>query len=193
MAEFLSSNVEGQIVKSTDFSKKSLEKHFFTSCAFHHCNFSEALLRNARFCSCIFVGCNLSLVKLDGCRLQDVQFIDCKIVGAEFFKCEKMFFSASFKNCLLQYCNFSDLNMKNALFGKSKLKENYFTNTCLNGADFSDADLLGTTFHNCDLSKAAFSTATQYAIDPQTNKIKKAKFSLPEVIGLLSAFDITIV
>jgi uncharacterized protein YjbI with pentapeptide repeats len=83
--------------------------------------------------------------------------------------------------------------MKNTRFCKSKLRENYFTNTCLNGADFSEADLSGTIFHNCDLCKADFSTATQYAIDPQTNKIKKARFSIPEVIGLLSGFDITIV
>jgi fluoroquinolone resistance protein len=164
---------EGQIFKSNDFSKKSLKKRFFANCSFDHCNFSECLLQDVRFCSCIFIGCNLSLPKLEGCRFQDARFIDCKIVGVEFFKCDKTFFSACFENCLLHYCNFSDLNMKNALFRGSKLRENYFTNTCLNGADFS--------------------TATQYAIDPQTNKIKKARFSIPEVIGLLHGFDITIV
>lgn len=83
--------------------------------------------------------------------------------------------------------------MKNTVFNESKLKENYFINTCLKGADFSGVDLSGTTFHNCDLSKADFSTATQYVINPQTNKIKKSKFSLPEVIGLLHDFDIAIV
>ncbi len=60
-------------------------------------------------------------------------------------------------------------------------------------ADFRGADLSGTLFHNCDLSKADFSTAVNYNIDPGTNKIKKAKFSLFEVLGLLSVFDITIV
>ena len=82
---------------------------------------------------------------------------------------------------------------KYVFFIGSKLKENYFTNTCLIGADFYDVDLSGTIFHNCDLSKADFSSATQYAIDPQTNKIKKARFSLPEAVGLLRTFDITIV
>jgi uncharacterized protein YjbI with pentapeptide repeats len=104
-----------------------------------------------------------------------------------------MLFSVSFKNCLLQYCNFSELNMKNTSFSGSKLKENYFTNTNLSGADFSGVDLSGTIFHNCDLSKADFSNATQYNIDPQTNKIKKAKFSLPEVVGLLRGFDVTLI
>jgi uncharacterized protein YjbI with pentapeptide repeats len=71
--------------------------------------------------------------------------------------------------------------------------ECYFTNTYLHGAKFDESNLLGTIFHNCDLSRADFSSATCYDIDPLTNKIKKAKFSLPEALGLLRGFDITIV
>jgi len=130
---------------------------------------------------------------MDGCRIQDIQFIECKILGAEFFKCEKTFFSADFTNCLIQYCNFSNLNMKEGSFIKSQLKNCHFTETLLIGADFTEVDLSGTIFHNCDLSKADFSTAMGYDINPQSNKIKKAKFSLPEAIGLLRGFDITIV
>lgn len=83
--------------------------------------------------------------------------------------------------------------MKDISFKESKIHEAYFSNTILNGASFADSDLLGTIFHNCDLCKADFSTASRYSIDPQTNKIKKAKFSLPEAVGLLQGFDIIIV
>lgn len=83
--------------------------------------------------------------------------------------------------------------MKNASFCGSKVKESHFTNTLLNSADFGDVDLSGTVFHNSDLSKADFSRAMNYNVDPMTNKIKKAKFSLPEAVGLLRGFDITIV
>lgn len=186
-------NSEGQVFKSEDFSKKSLESNSFINCSFDRCNFSESILRNAKFCSCTFTNCNFSLIKLEGSRLQDVWFVDCKIVGAEFFKCDKTFFSVFFKNSLLHYCNFSDLIMKNATFNGCKLKENHFTNTYLVSADFSHADLSGTIFHKCDLSKADFSTATQYDINPEANKIKKAKFSLPEAANLLKGFDIIIV
>jgi uncharacterized protein YjbI with pentapeptide repeats len=82
--------------------------------------------------------------------------------------------------------------MKSTAFTGSKVRECYFTNTCLNSANFDGAELSGTTFHNCDLCKADFSRATQYSIDPSANKIKKAKFSLPEVVGLLQGFDIII-
>lgn len=182
-----------QKIKSENFSKKSLEGHFYNSCSFSNCDFTESILRNAQFCSCIFEDCNFSLVKLEGCRLQDVQFIGCKIVGADFYKCEKTFFSPTFKKCMLHYCNFSDLNMKKISFNGSKLKECHFTNTNLHSVNFSETDLSGTLFHNCDLTLADFSTAENYDIDPQTNKIRKAKFSLPEAIGLLRGFDISII
>lgn len=83
--------------------------------------------------------------------------------------------------------------MKKISFSGSKLKECHFTNTNLNNADFGKVDLSGTVFHNCDLSKADFTSAVQYDIDPQTNKIKKARFSLPEAVSLLKGFDVTIV
>lgn len=83
--------------------------------------------------------------------------------------------------------------MKNTCFCGSKIKESHFTNTLLQGADFEDVDLTGTIFHNSDLSKADFSKTVNYQVDPLTNKIKKAKFSLPEAVGLLRGFDITIV
>jgi fluoroquinolone resistance protein len=193
MSEAASLSLEGQIIKSENFSKKSLNGSSFAECTFDNCDFTESGLRNAQFYQCIFVNCNLSLMKLDGCRLQEGRFLGCKIVGAEFFKCDQTFFSVEFKNCVLQYCNFSDLNMKNARFAGSKLKECHFTSTVLTGADFAEVDLTGTVFHNCDLSRADFSQSISYQIDPQTNKIKKAKFSLPEAVGLLSAFDITII
>ena len=188
-----SSSTENQVFQSENFSKKSFADQVFIACSFKNCDFSESLLRNTQFCSCIFESCNFSLPKLDGCRFQDVQFLGCKIVGADFFKCEKRFFSPVFKKCMLHYCSFSDLLMKKASFIGSKLQECRFTNTNLNNADFDEVDLSGTIFHNCDLSMADFTTAKGYDIDPQTNKIKKAKFSLPEAIGLLRRFDVTIV
>ncbi|MBS0627616.1 MAG: pentapeptide repeat-containing protein, partial [Verrucomicrobia bacterium] len=58
--------------------------------------------------------------------------------------------------------------------------------------DFKDTDLLGTIFHNSDLSKADFSGSENYEIDVRLNKVKKARFSLPEALGLLRGFDIEV-
>ncbi|UPQ74796.1 pentapeptide repeat-containing protein [Chryseobacterium nepalense] len=68
--------------------------------------------------------------------------------------------------------------------------------------DFSDADLSLAIFNNCDLSgavfdntnleKADFRTSVNYSIDPSQNKLKKARFSLSQVHGLLLQFNIEI-
>jgi hypothetical protein len=42
------------------------------------------------------------------------------------------------------------------------------------------------------LEKVDFRTAVNYAFDPNSNKIKKAKFSLMGLAGLLSKYDIDI-
>lgn len=83
--------------------------------------------------------------------------------------------------------------MKHASFHGCKLKECFFTDTSLIGADFTDTDLQGTIFHNSDLSKADFCGSKNYEIDVRANKVKKAKFSFPKAIGLLRGFEIEIV
>ena len=185
--------IEKKTFKQEDFPKDLLTDQMFQNCSFIGYDFTEANLRNTKFSFCVFSNCNFSLPLLDNCRMQEVQFVSCKIIGADFYKCEKMFFTPSFEKCVLRYSNFSDLNLKNIFFKQSKINEVYFNQTILVGADFSGSDLLGSQFHHCDLSKADFSTAVRYQIDPQSNKIKKAKFSLPEAIGLLQGFDIEIV
>lgn len=181
---------ETRIVSLKDFSTHSFESVEYYDNVFESCNFAEAVLRGAKFSSCTFKDCNFSLVKLDGVFIQDVQFVDCKIVGAQFFKCARTFFSAHFRGCFIHYCSFADLNMKNTSFSNSKLKECHFNDTVLTGSSFDGADLSGTIFHNSNLSKCDFSKAVNYTIDPTNNNIKKAKFSLPEAVGLLHGFDI---
>ena len=42
------------------------------------------------------------------------------------------------------------------------------------------------------LEKADFRTAKNYSIDPEQNRLKKAKFSLSGVVGLLRKYDIVV-
>jgi len=185
---------ENKTFRSEDFSGRSLNNLSFTNCLFERCNFTESSWINAIFCSCLFKNCNISLVDLRGCRIQEVLFEECKIVGAEFLKCNTDFiFSMDAKKTFIQYCNFSELDMKKTSFEGSKIYDGTFINTCLTEVNFSDTDLKGTLFRRCNLNKSNFCGALNYVIDPLSNKIKKAKFSFPEVIGLLKSFDIEIV
>jgi uncharacterized protein YjbI with pentapeptide repeats len=85
---------------------------------------------------------------------------------------------------------------------KINLKKTVFKTCTFHEADFSESDLSGAIFDGCDFDRATFSysilesadfrTSFHYIIDPETNKIKKAKFSRTEVAGLLHKYDIEI-
>jgi len=82
--------------------------------------------------------------------------------------------------------------MKKTEFKKCILKETDFIDTDLTGSNFAGSDLTKSKFQNSNLEKSNFVGATNYIFDPSNNKIKKAKFSAPEVLALLKSFDITI-
>jgi uncharacterized protein YjbI with pentapeptide repeats len=82
--------------------------------------------------------------------------------------------------------------LKGTVFTNCVLSEIDFTESDLRDAVFKDCDLSGSIFDNTDLQKADFRTSFNYSIDPDRNRIKKAKFSLPAVVGLLNKYDIVI-
>ena len=77
-----------------------------------------------------------------------------------------------------------------------------FTNCSMQEVDFEDCDLTNSSFNNCNLAaaifvntvleKADFRSAYNYSIDPERNRIKKAKFSMNGIAGLLNKYDIEI-
>jgi len=184
--------MEDQTFRGKDYTKTTFAGQQFAHCTFKECLFIESKLSNAQFAFCTFENCNLSLVNTEMCRFQETAFIESKIVGAKFHLCEKRFFSIRAQNCVLISCNFSDLKMKKVKFSDSQVTDCDFKETDLLEADFSGCDLKGTLFHHCNLAKADFREAQNYEIDPQTNKIAKAQFSLPDALSLLKGFNIEI-
>jgi hypothetical protein len=51
---------------------------------------------------------------------------------------------------------------------------------------------MGATFESTIIEKADFRTSFNYSIDPEKNRIKKARFSLAGIAGLLDKYDIEI-
>jgi uncharacterized protein YjbI with pentapeptide repeats len=62
----------------------------------------------------------------------------------------------------------------------------------LTNSTFDTCDLARATFGNTILEKTTFCTSYNYSIDPESNRIRKAKFSLAGVAGLLGKYDIEI-
>ena len=92
--------------------------------------------------------------------------------------------------------------MNHVSFYQTKLKKIVFRRGSLHEADFSGCDLTSAVFDHCDLRDAKFDntilekadlrTAFNYSIDPTINRVKKARFALPSVVGLLDRFDIIV-
>jgi len=167
-------------------------KRTFENCKFISSDLSYADLSRMVFINCQVEACNLSLIKLSDTGLQDVQFNDCKLSGADFSKSVDFLFEVNFTNCILD----------NAIFYKKKNKGAKFTDCSMVETDFTEADLTDAHFNNCNLNRAFFNrtilknadfrTSYNFIIDPDINNLKKARFSVHGLPGLLAKYDIRI-
>ncbi len=101
-------------------------------------------------------------------------------------------FAVDFKNCVLNFSCFYKRSLKKVKFVSSSLHETDFTEADMTGALFDNCDLKMAVFANTILEKADLRTAYNYSIDPDSNRIRKAKFSMDGIAGLLHKYDIEI-
>ncbi|HEY4540340.1 MAG TPA: pentapeptide repeat-containing protein, partial [Faecalibacter sp.] len=83
-----------------------------------------------------------------------------------------------------------------------RLPKTHFKDCALEHVDFAYADFSQTFFENCNLKNAIFeqtnlekanlTSSFNFSINPTQNKIKNAKFSKENCIGLLDSFQIKI-
>ncbi|MGI4804119.1 MAG: pentapeptide repeat-containing protein, partial [Janthinobacterium lividum] len=102
-------------------------------------------------------------------------------------------FSVSFENCVLDYASFSRKKLRNTIFKKCKLQEANFMESDLTGSVFADCDLSRTLFSNTILNEVDFTSAYNFSIDPEKNKLKKAKFVVAGLQGLLEKYNLIVV
>ncbi len=184
--------VEEETFDHVDFLENPLTKGDYENCTFSFCNLSSADIADINFISCTFDGCNMSLTNVNSTAFRGVEFINCKIVGIHFDNCKELLFDVSFDRCTINLSSFYKMKIKNTVFQKSVLHEVDFAEADLTKSSFVTCDLAGSTFDQTILEKADFRTAFNYSIDPDSNKIKKAKFSRESIAGLLDKYDIEI-
>jgi uncharacterized protein YjbI with pentapeptide repeats len=114
------------------------------------------------------------------------------MLGLRFDTCNGFGLSFSFDNCQLNHSSFFKTVIKKTVFKNSTLLECDFTDSDLTSAVFDNCDLAHAVFYNTILEKAELRTSYNYSIDPEINRIKKARFSISGVPGLLEKYDIEI-
>ncbi len=180
-----------------DLKSKTITARRFYSCVFRNCDLTGAALESCRFADCRFESCNLSLVKVQGSSFSETSFKDSKLTGVNWTEAAwprvRLPGPISFESCVLSDCNFFGLCLKGSRITGCLAKEADFREADLSGSDFTRTDLSGSLFGKTDLSGADLAKARNYAIRLPDNRVKDARFSMPEAMSLLYCLDIKIV
>jgi len=172
--------------------EEPLAKGEYAECTFLNCLFMNSDLTSITFVDCVFDKCDLSMAKITNVAFRDVSFVNCKLVGLNLEECNPFLISFSFEECVLNLSSFYQLKLKGIQFKSCNLQEVDFTETVLTSAIFDNCNLSRTIFSRTNLEKADFRTSYNYSINPETNRIRKARFSRMGIAGLLDNYDIEI-
>ncbi len=184
--------IEEKTFAKQDLTANPLPKGDYEYCTFINCNLADADLAHIKLLDCVFIDYNLSMANITGTAFRDVRFKDCKMLGLHFDTCSKFGLSLGFENCNLNHCSFYQTKVKKTTFKNTQLREVDFTEADLTGSFFDGCDLSAAIFQKTILEKCDFRTSFNYVIDPENNKIKKAKFALTGIAGLLEKYGIEI-
>ena len=166
--------------------------HDFEKCTFRKLDLSGASFVKSNFTNCHFDECNLSKVNVGNTKFDEVTFVKCRLVQVDFGHCNAFGFSVGFQGCDLDFAVFLNRNMKKTRFRTCSLKEAHFLKCDLTGAAFIECDLELAKFGENNLTQADFTSSYNIRLNPDDNKLKKAKFSLRHLPGLLSKYELDI-
>ena len=170
----------------------TLQRGEYEKCSFKNCDFSNQDFSGFKLIDCTFDSCNLSMIKLDSAAFQDVLFRDSKMLGLRFDTASGFGFSVYFDGCQLNHSSFFRLKLRKTKFKNCQMEGVDFGESDLTDAVFDNSNLLQAIFDNSILEKADFRTAQNISLDPERNKLKKAKFAQSNIAGLLDKYQIVI-
>lgn len=183
---------ENKSFKNIIYSEKETKNRVFDNCSFVDCDLSNGIFTSSKFIDCVFTTCNLSMVKFTNCQLNNIIFKESKLLGVNFSECNDFMFSVSFEDCVIDYSSFVRKKMIKTIFKNISMKSADLTEADLSKSKFINADLTDAVFYRTNLKEADLSTAINYIIDPEENNIRKAKFAMEGLIGLLSKYNIEV-
>ena len=170
----------------------SLYDAVYTDCTFTGCSFNKTDLTNTTFTDCTFINCELVMCRIDGTTIDSVQFKSSRLTGINFTEASEYGFSPDFTDCLLDSCVFYDNTLNHDCFINTTLRNTDFTNCRLKNVDFSGSRFQSAGILGCNLEGSDFRSASGYSIDPSANKLKGARFSLPEAASFLKYIGVTV-
>ena len=182
--------VEGEVLKSINFQDQPLTKGDYESCRFEACVFSNSDLQFINFIECEFIDCDFSTANINQTAFKEVSFTNCKMLGLRFDSCNTFLLEMKFDQCQLNLSSFYKLSLKGIHFKNCELQEVEFVESDLSKSLFDDCDLNGAVFENTNLEQVDMHSSYGYNIDPENNNIRKGRFSLEGLPGLLVKYQL---
>lgn len=188
---------ENEHYKDLDINNEMYTDLRFIDCLFEDCKFHTIALDNCEFIDCEFVNCNVVTLKANNTDVRNATVSKSNLIGinwSELLPSSYKYASPIYKmnDSFLKYNTFSQLNLSKIDFKENIFDECMFDECNLSDSKFNDSEFKNTTITNSNLERADFKDALGYYIDIKSNRLKKARFSFPEVSNLLDSLDITI-
>lgn len=190
------SDYTGKVFSGLAVKSFTVQRSVFDDCRFVDCDFSSARITDCRFRDCEFENSNLSSVNLNKSKAIGVTFRHTKAPGVNWTTLDwssyRLGSPISFESCDISFSVFSSLALRGLCLRDCKAHDVDFSECDLEGAEFCRTDFRDSRFSACRLDRCDFRGATNYFVDLSENSVEKAKFSSPEVLSLLSSFNIEI-
>jgi uncharacterized protein YjbI with pentapeptide repeats len=185
---------EDQTIDGLALAGEEVHAKEFAACTFVDCSFLEAAFVACRFVDCDFVRCDLSLCRVEDCSFTSVKFIDSQVIGVNWteasWPARGLFNAIGFERCALSHSTFIGLGLRRVEMVDCLAHNTDFAEADLTQANCAGTDFEGSRFLHTDLTEADFTRATNYAIAPNLNVLRRTRFALPEAMSLLYGLDI---
>ncbi|AWH85777.1 hypothetical protein HYN59_11940 [Flavobacterium album] len=180
--------INGTVYQPEEIMYKDFERCNFTDCDFADCNFT-----GVGFIDCTFTDCSFNEAKINYVAFRGALFTRCDFKNVNFSMVDPLLFDIEFRDCTLDYAKFYTLKIKGTTFTDCSLIAVDFMNTDLTEVQFDNCNLHKSVFIDAIANKADFTTSYNFSIDPERNKLKKARFSQAGLKGLLEKYEIVVI
>ena len=145
-----------------------------------------------RFEECTFKQSDLSNIDIRDAAFQDVRFEDCKLQGLRWDAASAMNFACAWTRCNMDFAVFEGLDLRHCRFVEVRMQEADLGRTLCQTLHFAHSSFPGTTWSGADCSGADFTTTEELTIDPDSTRLRGAKFRADQLAGLLTKHGLVV-
>jgi len=164
----------------------------FTDCSFAGLEFRSVRLLSCRFFDCRFERVDASAADFTDCTFRGTTFVDCKFLGIN-WTILRALQSPQWDRCLLDGGCFQGLQLEDAEWVESRLREVDFSDCNLQRAKFHGSALEGANFNGANLKHADFTRATGLQLDPRHARLDQTLLEMDALLRMATALGVKVV